>query len=55
MLFQRACQVVLWSIPAMSVYAMKKGASNAARGKPSQLERGRRGSAGLASFANARQ
>ena len=22
MLFQRACQVVLWSIPAMSVYAM---------------------------------
>ena len=22
-LFQRACQVVLWSIPAMSVYAMK--------------------------------
>ena len=25
MLFQRACQVVLWSIPAMSVYAMKKG------------------------------
>jgi hypothetical protein len=25
MLFQRACQVVLWSIPAMSIYAMKKG------------------------------
>jgi hypothetical protein len=25
MLFQRACQVVLWSMPAMSVYAMKKG------------------------------
>ncbi|HUV19650.1 MAG TPA: hypothetical protein VMW33_14305 [Ilumatobacteraceae bacterium] len=25
MMFQRACQVVLWSIPAMSVYAMKKG------------------------------
>jgi hypothetical protein len=25
MMFQRACQVLLWSIPAMSVYAMKKG------------------------------
>lgn len=25
MLFQRACQVVLWSMPAISVYAMKKG------------------------------
>ena len=25
MLFQRACQVVLWAMPAMSVYAMKKG------------------------------
>ena len=25
MLFQRACQLVLWSMPAMSVYAMKKG------------------------------
>jgi hypothetical protein len=25
MLFQRACQAVLWSLPAISVYAMKKG------------------------------
>ncbi len=25
MLFQRACQIVLWAMPAMSVYAMKKG------------------------------
>jgi hypothetical protein len=25
MLFQRACQVVIWAMPAMSVYAMKKG------------------------------
>jgi len=25
MLFQRACQIVLWSMSAMSVYAMKKG------------------------------
>ena len=25
MLFQRACQVFLWALPAMSVYAMKKG------------------------------
>jgi hypothetical protein len=25
MLFQRACQIVLWSMPAISVYAMKKG------------------------------
>jgi hypothetical protein len=25
MLFQRACQLVLWAMPAMGVYAMKKG------------------------------
>ena len=25
MLFQRACQVVLWSLPAMTLWAMKKG------------------------------
>ena len=29
MLFQRACQIVLWSIPAISVYAMKKGSEAA--------------------------
>lgn len=29
MLFQRACQVVLWSLPAISVYAMKKGSEAA--------------------------
>jgi hypothetical protein len=29
MLFQRACQVVLWALPAMSVYAMKKGSERA--------------------------
>ena len=27
--FQRACQVVLWAIPAMSVYVMKKGTEQA--------------------------
>jgi hypothetical protein len=36
MLFQRACQVVLWSLPAMSVYAMKKG-SEAAFGAGSNV------------------
>ncbi|MGD8683945.1 MAG: DUF1254 domain-containing protein, partial [Chloroflexota bacterium] len=25
MLFQRACQVVLWSLPAINMWAMKKG------------------------------
>jgi hypothetical protein len=29
MRFQRACQVVLWAIPAMSVYVMKKGSEQA--------------------------
>jgi hypothetical protein len=29
MLFQRACQVVIWAMPAMSVYAMKKGSEAA--------------------------
>jgi hypothetical protein len=28
LLFQRACQIVLWSVPAMSVYAMKKGSES---------------------------
>ncbi len=27
-LFQRACQIVLWAMPAMSVYAMKKGSES---------------------------
>ena len=29
MLFQRACQIVLWALPAVSVYAMKKGSEKA--------------------------
>lgn len=29
MLFQRACQLVLWSLPAISVFAMKKGSEEA--------------------------
>jgi len=36
MLFQRACQIVLWAMPAMSVYAMKKG-SEAAFGAGSNV------------------
>jgi hypothetical protein len=36
MLFQRACQVVLWSLPAISMWAMKKG-SEAVFGTGSNL------------------